>query len=343
MGPSYVLLLINDRWFRWYNDFAVRLWLVLPGAFFELVFGCKIVITGDKISDNDSPLIIMNHRCRLDWMFYWMALLRYGRLANEKIIMKQELKFIPGPGWCMQNLMYFFLLRRWEQDESYLDRILNYFIDMNYPLQLFLFPEGTDLCKESLESSHKYAEKTGLVKYEYCLHPRVKGFHYLVQKLRGNILDTVHDVTIGYPVNLCYGEIDLLQGNFPKEIHILIKRYKMKDMPATSDELDEWCIERWAEKESRLKKFYEDGKFIEGGDEVYDKSIEEKVKAVMFFIFAFWTIFLVLVAYSLWFYSVARWYCFLMVVFYSILSVRGGTDAFQLGVRDWLNERNKKT
>ena len=32
MGPAFVLLLISERWFRWYNDFAVRLWLILPGV-----------------------------------------------------------------------------------------------------------------------------------------------------------------------------------------------------------------------------------------------------------------------------------------------------------------------
>lgn len=32
MGPAFALLLISERWFRWYNDFAVRLWLILPGV-----------------------------------------------------------------------------------------------------------------------------------------------------------------------------------------------------------------------------------------------------------------------------------------------------------------------
>ena len=64
----------------------------------ELIFGVKLVITGDKVDVSDCPLIIMNHRCRLDYMFYWMVLLRNGRLANEKIIMKNELKYMPALG-----------------------------------------------------------------------------------------------------------------------------------------------------------------------------------------------------------------------------------------------------
>ena len=64
----------------------------------ELFFGTKIVIQGDKISPEESALIIMNHRCRLDWMFYWMVLLRNGKLNHEKIILRDDLKLVPGPG-----------------------------------------------------------------------------------------------------------------------------------------------------------------------------------------------------------------------------------------------------
>ena len=78
-------------------DFWMGVWLWLPGSLIEL-FGTKLIITGDPVDPSEQPLIIMNHRCRTDWMFYWMGLQRYGRLRNVKIIMKHELKFIPGPG-----------------------------------------------------------------------------------------------------------------------------------------------------------------------------------------------------------------------------------------------------
>ena len=65
------------------------------------MFGVKIVITGDKPPKNENSIIIMNHRCRLDWMFYWNVAARYGGLQQEKIIMKHELKHIPGPGKCL--------------------------------------------------------------------------------------------------------------------------------------------------------------------------------------------------------------------------------------------------
>ena len=44
----------------------------------------------------------------------------------------------------MQNALYIFLRRRWEEDESYLDRVLSYFVTSPDGLQLLLFPEGTN-------------------------------------------------------------------------------------------------------------------------------------------------------------------------------------------------------
>ena len=66
--------------------------------FSEMLFGVKIVMTGDKPPKSENAIIIMNHRCRLDWMFYWSAVARHGELKHEKIMMKHELKYSPGPG-----------------------------------------------------------------------------------------------------------------------------------------------------------------------------------------------------------------------------------------------------
>jgi len=72
--------------------------LLLLLSHIEIMHGTKFVMKGDKLDQGDNVLIIVNHRCRLDWMLYWMAVIRTGRLHNEKIIMKNELKHVPGPG-----------------------------------------------------------------------------------------------------------------------------------------------------------------------------------------------------------------------------------------------------
>ena len=70
------------------------------------MFGVKVKVTGEKPPVDDTALIIMNHRSRLDWMFYWCYLHRYGHLKHEKIILKDDLKNIPGPGKDTELIIY---------------------------------------------------------------------------------------------------------------------------------------------------------------------------------------------------------------------------------------------
>ena len=41
-----------------------------------------------------------------------------------------------------------------------------------YPLQLFIFPEGTDLSQSNREKGWAFAEQAGKPKYYFVLHPR---------------------------------------------------------------------------------------------------------------------------------------------------------------------------
>ncbi|VDN18069.1 unnamed protein product [Gongylonema pulchrum] len=54
------------------------------------------------INANEPALIIMNHRTRLDWMFFWNALYKMDPclLTTEKIALKKQLEHIPGAGVC---------------------------------------------------------------------------------------------------------------------------------------------------------------------------------------------------------------------------------------------------
>jgi lysocardiolipin and lysophospholipid acyltransferase len=59
----------------------------------------KIIVTGDNlIDDRKRSLIILNHRTRLDWMFIWMLHSRFQILEQLKIVLKSDLKRVPGPG-----------------------------------------------------------------------------------------------------------------------------------------------------------------------------------------------------------------------------------------------------
>lgn len=51
-------------------------------------------------------------------------------------------------GWAMQVACFVFIQRRWDVDKKHLENMLDYFCDIREPLQLLLFPEGTDLTGE---------------------------------------------------------------------------------------------------------------------------------------------------------------------------------------------------
>jgi len=58
-----------------------------------------VTISGDLMRANEPSIIVMNHRTRLDWMYFWCALVRQpSGIMTEKIILKSMLKHYPGPG-----------------------------------------------------------------------------------------------------------------------------------------------------------------------------------------------------------------------------------------------------
>ncbi|CAJ0928355.1 unnamed protein product [Ranitomeya imitator] len=204
LGPFLPLIFVSPSWYRWLTDRIVATWLTLPVALLELLFGTKVVITGDGFVPGERSVIIMNHRTRLDWMFLWNCLLRYSYLRLEKICLKSSLKAVPGfegrkillhvgflfssrsvcfpyaknssrfspvfsriyaravswfvtlqlelfafngqmKSWAMQVAAFIFIRRKWEEDKSHFEAMLDYFCDIKEPLQLLIFPEGTDL------------------------------------------------------------------------------------------------------------------------------------------------------------------------------------------------------
>ncbi|XP_037751521.1 lysocardiolipin acyltransferase 1 isoform X5 [Chelonia mydas] len=192
LSPFLPLMFVSPTWYRWITDRIVATWLTLPVALLEMVFGAKVVITGDGFIPGERSVIIMNHRTRMDWMFLWNCLLRYSYLRLEKICLKSSLKSVPGFGWAMQVAAFIFIQRKWEDDKNHFENMLDYFCDIREPLQLLIFPEGTDLTANTKARSNEFAEKNGLRKYKYVLHPRTTGFTFVVERLReGHIWESI--------------------------------------------------------------------------------------------------------------------------------------------------------
>nr|XP_056708706.1 lysocardiolipin acyltransferase 1 [Euleptes europaea] len=334
LGPLLPLMFVSPGWYRWITDRVVATWLTLPVALLEIVFRAKVVITGDGFIPGERSVIIMNHRTRMDWMFLWNCLLRYSYLRLEKICLKSSLKGIPGFGWAMQTAAFIFIQRKWEEDRNHFENMLDYFCDIHEPLQLLIFPEGTDLTENTKARSNEFAEKNGLQKYEYVLHPRTTGFTFIVERLRdGNNLDAIHDITVAYPQNIPQTEKHLLYGNFPREIHFHVRRYPVQALPVSREELQVWCQKRWEEKEERLRLFYEGKKYFDatGRSKIPPCKSELRVMVVKCISLLYWTLFTFAAFVLLYLYSFVRWYSVaLVVIFVAQHKLFGGLELIEL-------------
>jgi len=164
----------------------------------------------------------------------------------------------------MQFGGFFFLSRKWVHDEKYLTHKIRYFTTATAPHKLLIFPEGTDFDTRTKARSDAYGDKEGLPRLDYLLHPRTTGFIHCIEELRKGNVPALYDMTLGYPRTLPdRGEMDVLTGTMPEEIHVHIKRHSMSDIPSEKQEIDTWLRELWYQKEKRLEKFYKDGKFPE--------------------------------------------------------------------------------
>ncbi|XP_034051071.1 lysocardiolipin acyltransferase 1 isoform X2 [Thalassophryne amazonica] len=305
LGPVLPLMLLSPAWYRWITDRIVATWLTLPVSLLELVFGVKVVITGDGFIPGERSVIIMNHRTRLDWMFLWCCLLRCSYLRLEKICLKAALKAVPGFGWAMQVACFVFIHRRWDVDKKHMENMLDYFCDIREPLQLLLFPEGTDLTGENL--------------------------------------DAIHDITVAYPKNIPQTERHIILGHFPREIHFHVHRFPVSSLPTSSSDLESWCRERWAEKEVRLRDFYSGQPRAfdrEGTAQVPPCKSELRVALIKAASLLYWTSFITMCFTGLWLWVPFRLYFLVMIsVYVGQQKLIGGLELLELAChRYWKSE-----
>uniref|UniRef100_A0A2K6FTS8 Lysocardiolipin acyltransferase 1 n=1 Tax=Propithecus coquereli TaxID=379532 RepID=A0A2K6FTS8_PROCO len=245
--------------------------------------------------------------------------------------------------WAMQAAAYIFIHRKWKDDKSHFEDMIDYFCDIREPLQLLIFPEGTDLTENSKARSNDFAEKNGLQKYEYVLHPRTTGFTFVVDQLReGKNLDAVHDITVAYPHNIPQSEKHLLQGDFPMEIHFHVHRYPIDTLPTSKEDLQLWCHKRWEEKEERLRSFYQGEKnfYFTGQSVVPPCKSELRVFVVKLLSILYWTLFSPAMCLLIYLYSLVRWYFIITIVIFVLQErIFGGLEIIELACYRFLHKQ----
>lgn len=89
-------------------------------------------------------------RASVTWKF---ASRRYVLSFISSVNLLQELQFVPGLGWAIDNLDYPFFSRKWEFDEALIKHSMTSFIEDKFRLWLTIFPEGTDFTEAKQKKS----------------------------------------------------------------------------------------------------------------------------------------------------------------------------------------------
>ena len=58
----------------------------------------KVRSFGDHVQRHEKTVVIMNHRTRLDWLYFFNYLFRARVLNRQKITLKAPLKWVPMIG-----------------------------------------------------------------------------------------------------------------------------------------------------------------------------------------------------------------------------------------------------
>lgn len=133
----------------------------------------------------------------------------------------------------------------------------------------------------------------------YTVYLDVFGFYFLIFNAEypiiiiflylAKMIDTVYDVTVGYcDVVPEKGEMDIFRGNIPQEVQFLIHKYPISALPQNKEDLDNWCVEKWKEKERCLEKFYSGTKTFEGQEDGKLENLSGQAVYTVIFILAFW-------------------------------------------------------
>ena len=68
-----------------------------------------MVFTGEGVNRHEKTVMLLNHRTRLDWFYFFSYVFHSSILNRNKIALKAALKWVPGIG-KNSKLNHFFVL-----------------------------------------------------------------------------------------------------------------------------------------------------------------------------------------------------------------------------------------
>jgi lysocardiolipin and lysophospholipid acyltransferase len=252
---------------------AQALWVDVTSTSFPQT---KLSVTGELPADPHKPVIIIaNHQVDADWWYIWQAARHQNAAGNIKIVLKDQLKYLPIIGWGMRLFQFLFLRRRIDEDEVHIKKYMGGLIADDFPFWLVLFPEGTTIHQEYVAKSQTFAEREGRPSFERLLLPRTTGMQIILDAVADAKPD-IYDLTLAFPsysgevptYDMGYGrKVDtevpsmksLLAGKQPAgRVALHSRKFKYED---AATDLQVFLDARWKEKEDRLNYFIDHQRF----------------------------------------------------------------------------------
>ncbi|XP_031281556.1 1-acyl-sn-glycerol-3-phosphate acyltransferase PLS1-like [Pistacia vera] len=241
------------------------LWLVIVWIL-EWWAGLEVKLYTDLktylLMGKEHALVMPNHLSDLDTFFMWILAQRSGCLRSALTVLKKSSKYLPIFGWATWFSEFVFVDRSWAKDEKKLKESFQALKDFPTPFWLTIFTEGTRLTPDKLLQSQEFALSKGLNIPKNVLIPRKKGFVAAIENLR-SFVPAIYDVTIAIPKSYPTPSLFRILKRESTPITIHIKRYSMKQMPESTEEIAQWCIDRFSAKDAMLEKFHATGTLVD--------------------------------------------------------------------------------
>lgn len=229
-------------------------------------------------------VLIANHQIYNDWLYLWWVSYTAGFHGHMYIILKQSLKWVPLVGPAMQFYSFIFMARKWSADQERMryrlqklkakrkdptGRFAGKGSSRLDPMWLLIFPEGTNLSRNTRAGSQRWSEKIGIPDTKHTILPRSTGLQFCLQEL-GDTVEYIYDCTIAYE-HIPHGQYGqdiftlrsvYFQGRVPKSVNMHWRRFKVSEIPVNDHEkMDAWTVQRWREKDELLEHHLQTGRF----------------------------------------------------------------------------------
>ena len=157
----------------------------------------------------------------------------------------------------MMGIIY--IRRNWACDKACIHQMFSAIIEQQRPAWIISYLEGTRISPEKLQQSQQFALSKNMPSFEQVMIPRTRGFIATVNAFRNSHIKAIYDLTLCYTSPKGYQKAPSLlrihSGSLEDHsFHIHIKRFSMDDVPLSEQDIRDWVMERFREKEIYLKE-----------------------------------------------------------------------------------------